>query len=134
MVTSFNPASIESECFGGTEMFGQDLEYKTEKCKNAYMLFYERGSCFDTAQKPTKMMLEYPMSSPQQLQLHNMVTVDNSSYEFMSIVYDLNFLNFISELLVLTPASGKLGILVFHSIVLKHRYKEDFIIPIGEKI
>jgi hypothetical protein len=66
MVTPFNPASIEAETFGGTETFGQDFEYKTEKCKNAYMLFYERSNCFDTEQKPTKAMIEYPLATQQQ--------------------------------------------------------------------
>lgn len=54
-----------------------------------------------------------------------MVMGDNSSYEFMSIVYDTTFLNFISELLVSNAGieCTKLGFLIFHSIVLKHRHK-----------
>lgn len=65
--------------------------------------------------------------------MHNLVMNDNSSYEFMSIVYDLNFLNFINELLE-CPSAGKLGILVLHNIVLKHRHKEDLLMGMGTKI
>jgi hypothetical protein len=51
----------------------------------------------------------------------------------MSIVYDMKFLNFINYLL-LSPSAGKLGLLVFHNIILKHRHKDDLIMGMGTKL
>ena len=59
-INSFNIKNLEDECFGGskgnveesTNWFNQQIEEK-EKCKNAYMLIYERKK-----KKPIKMKLD----------------------------------------------------------------------------
>lgn len=59
LISSFNINDLAEETFGGSETFGTELEsIKSEKCRNAYLLFYERDSRYNAAQKKTDKMVE----------------------------------------------------------------------------
>jgi|JI61114C2RNA_FD_contig_31_2419241_length_1461_multi_3_in_0_out_0_2 hypothetical protein len=134
-INSFNPQDLPEETFGGNETFGSS-EYgepmKTEKCRNAYLLFYEREAAYDHRKQPIKSMLDLSKLDGTDRPIKELALQDNSSFEFINIVFDPAFLGFVLSVLQQPNPSltvCKMGLLYFHTVLLRARDKDDFVLP-----
>ncbi|MBS1889993.1 MAG: hypothetical protein JST59_01765 [Actinobacteria bacterium] len=139
-INSFNPQDLAEETFGGSESFGSS-EYgepmKSEKCRNAYLLFYEREATYDHLKRPIKTMLDLNRMEGSDRPIKELALQDNSSFEFINIVFDPAFMNFLLHVLQQEAPSlsvCKMVMLYLHTVLLRARDKDDFVVPFCQRI
>lgn len=101
-IISFNPQDLPEETYGGSETYTpSDFEaVKSEKCKNAYLLFYERNANFDNStSKPMSEMIKVDDIDGSDKPIMDLAKQDNSNFEFTNIVFDSAFIDFIKNIM-----------------------------------
>lgn len=100
---------------------------KSEKCRNAYLLFYEREATYNNRKQRTKAMLDFSELEGSDKPIKELALQDNSSFEFINIVFDQAFMNFVLRMLLQDNPSlsvCKMALIYFHTVLLRAKEKD----------
>lgn len=98
-VSIFDPALIKSACFGGADYPSSTSGYPSEKCWNAYMLFYQRSSAVQAQRQD--MLLSQSLMAPKlqvPLQVSNAIAKENEVLLRKFFLNEDTHLNFVLSL------------------------------------
>jgi len=100
-VTSFDPTTIEANCFGGLDYRSPESgTFQFDKTWSAYMLFYQRSSVLQAQQQElmaSKSLRTLRVSMP--LRLNNFITGENESLIRKYCLYDESHAKFVLRML-----------------------------------
>lgn len=130
---------MPEETYGGSETYTpSDFEaVKSEKCKNAYLLFYERNTNFDIGtSKPMKEMIRIEDIDGSDKSIMDLAKQDNSNFEFTNIVFDSAFIDFVRNIMQIEASfkTYQMCFMYFHTVLLRVKEKEDFLIAYGQRM
>jgi hypothetical protein len=113
---------IEEDGFGGEDKSSEG-EFKFEKHKNAYILFYEKQHPSE-GYHPEEEDIETPFSSKMQ----TAVLSENNNADFLGVMLDPNFIRLSQNFSILEhPEAFKFSLLYFHTVVLRDRNRDEHI-------
>jgi ubiquitin carboxyl-terminal hydrolase 34 len=100
-VTSFDPACIEANCFGGPDYRGPDSggTFQFDKSYSAYMLFYQRSSVLQAQQQELYANSVHPIRLPLAREMSNFIAEENELLIRKYCLYDEGHAPFVLRML-----------------------------------